>query len=149
MFPGDGDKLGKEGQVMEIYSNCKDMPVLTVISLTEEIGKPNSRRHFKIKCMSQEKCPSVLSSQSSNTFPSSILLTQPGQNASGDSGSDGIPEQPGVHRDSSSLWPRSWEDRLVFPFFAVHFSLSVIWSNRVLTTCLILCINEKEMTIVT
>lgn len=83
MFPGDGDKLGKEGQVMEIYSNCKDMPVLTVISLTEEIGKPNSRRHFKIKCMSQEKCPSVLSSQSSNTFPSSILLTQPGQNASG------------------------------------------------------------------
>lgn len=61
MFFGDGDKLGKEGQVMEIYFNCKDMFVLIVILLIEEIGKFNSRRYFKIKCMFQEKCLSVLS----------------------------------------------------------------------------------------
>ena len=45
---GDGNKLGKDGQVMQIYSVnfWKDVPTVTVRSLTEEIGKPNSGKNY-------------------------------------------------------------------------------------------------------
>ena len=39
MFLGDGDEFRKEGQVIEIYSSHKYVPVLTVRSLTEENRK--------------------------------------------------------------------------------------------------------------
>lgn len=42
--PSDADELGKEYQVVEIYSNYKDMPIIIIISLTEEIGESNNER---------------------------------------------------------------------------------------------------------
>lgn len=52
MFLGDGDEFG---QVMEIYSNFKDLPILVLTLLPKETGKPNSGRHFTMKCTPQEK----------------------------------------------------------------------------------------------
>lgn len=45
-----------EGQVMEIYSSFKDMPINCKI-MNWKTGKSNSGRHFKVKYVPQEKHP--------------------------------------------------------------------------------------------
>ena len=47
-LPGDGNKLDKDGQIMEIYSTnfWEAVPTVTVRSLPEEIGKPNSGKNY-------------------------------------------------------------------------------------------------------
>lgn len=52
MLLGAGDEFG---QAMEIFSDFKDLPILVLTSLPKETGKPNSGRHFTMKCTPQEK----------------------------------------------------------------------------------------------
>lgn len=57
MLLGAGDEFG---QAMEIFSDFKDLPILVLTSLPKETGKPNSGRHFTMKCTPQEKMATYL-----------------------------------------------------------------------------------------
>lgn len=116
--PSNGDELGKECQVVEIYSNDKDMPILTIISLTEEIGESNIERYFRIKYMLLEVPIFSLSSIFLPNPCTSKLTKMPlGMALLSTSESTKTPEGGGLIPD---------QDTLAFPFFVVHFSLSVI-----------------------